>query len=165
MVWLQVLSLLKNHSKKSSSSNGTASVVLRILLRLFQFVMAVTVAGLYGVDIHHWHQDGEHADARWVYAEAVAGIAAITVLVYAVPFIKSYKIWAWDVIVFLLYVVLFGIFGKMYIGTDHHDNTRMKHAVYVDAVNMILWCVTAGYSALLFFRERKNGGEKNHAVV
>jgi hypothetical protein len=79
-----------------SSSGGLLGALLRIILRFFQFVLALTVAGLYGIDLHHAHQKGAYTDGKWVYAEVCAGLSAVTVLVYAIPFLKSYLFAAWD---------------------------------------------------------------------
>jgi len=52
----------------------------------------------------------------------------------------------WDFVLFILWVALFGVFGSIYIGgkNTNFENTtsslsRMKAAVWIDLVNMILW--------------------------
>lgn len=79
-----------------SSSGGIVGATIRIILRFFQFVFAITVAGLYGVDLAAADKLDRYADSKWIYAEVVAGLSAITVLVYAVPFFRSYWAFAWD---------------------------------------------------------------------
>jgi hypothetical protein len=52
-----------------------------------------------------------------VFAEVVGGLSAITAIVYMIPVVVRRApplLFAWDVIVFLLWVVLFGIFGKVW---------------------------------------------------
>lgn len=70
---------------------------------------------------------------------------------------------AWLIDHSILWTALFGIFGKMYIPaqpTPHQDGIiRMKNAVWVDLVNMILWFITAIYATLIWFRNR--GGRKS----
>jgi hypothetical protein len=39
---------------------------------------------------------GAYTDGKWVYAEVVAGLSAVTVLIYGIPFFKSYWAFAWD---------------------------------------------------------------------
>lgn len=47
-----------------------------------------------------------------VYAEVVAGLSALTTLLYCIPFILRFAfVWAWNLILFILWIVLFGIFG------------------------------------------------------
>ena len=36
------------------------------VLHFFQFVLAVTVCGLYGVDLNRAHQRGKYTDGKWV---------------------------------------------------------------------------------------------------
>jgi hypothetical protein len=142
-----------------SSQGGVAGALIRLVLRLLQFILAITVAGLYGVDLHHANQKDGGADPKWVYAEVVAGLSAFTVIIYAIPFIKSYWGWAWDAVLFVLWTALFGVFGKIFIPADptpeQDGQIRMKHAVWVDLVNMLLWFITAIYSTIIFFAHRR----------
>ncbi|KAK3715162.1 hypothetical protein LTR37_007372 [Vermiconidia calcicola] len=135
----------------SSHSGGVAGAL---------FVLALTVAGLYGVDLHGASKNNGGVDGRWVFAEVVAVLSIVTVIVYALPFIKSYWGFAWDWMLFILWTALFGLFGSIYIpakakGPRKDGLTRMKHAVWVDLINMLLWFVTAIYSTLIWFRGRK----------
>ncbi|KAK3722939.1 hypothetical protein LTR37_002084 [Vermiconidia calcicola] len=144
-----------------SHSGGAVGALVRIVLRFLQFILAITVAGLYGVDLHGASKNNGGADGRWVFAEVVAVLSIITVIVYAMPFIKSYWGFAWDWMLFILWTALFGLFGSIYIpakpkGPQKDGQTRMKHAVWVDLINMLLWLVTAIYSTLIWFRGRKN---------
>lgn len=82
----------------SSSSLPPFLTITNIALRFLQFVFAITVAGLYGVDLNHARKNDVNADSRWVYAEVVAGLSAVTALVFAVPLIKSYWLFGWDLI-------------------------------------------------------------------
>ncbi len=59
----------------------------------------------------------------------------------------------------ILWAAVFGVFGKIYINIDPMGNSslrRMKNAVWIDLVNMLLWFISAAYGAILFFRFRKN---------
>lgn len=78
------------------SSGGLAGAILRLVLRFIQFVLALVVAGLYGVDLHAAHSAGAYTDGKWVFAEVVAGLSAVTVLIYGIPFFKSYWAFGWD---------------------------------------------------------------------
>lgn len=134
------------------------SLILRIIARFLQFVLGLTVAGLYGTDLHNAAEAHKYADSKWVYAEVVAGLSCITVLVYMIPLVKSWALFAWDTILFILWLALFGVFGKMYINENPEGDagiTRMKHAVWVDLVNMLLWFITAVYGAVIFFMHRR----------
>ena len=50
------------------------------------------------------------------------------------------------------------MFGKMYIHANAQGDSgiiRMKHAVWVDLINMFLWLVTAVMGVVLFFTMRE----------
>lgn len=148
-----------------SSSGGITGALLRLTIRLFQFILALVVAGLYGVDLHHAHQAHAYTDGKWVFAETVAGLSAITCLLYGFPFFKSYWAFGWDWILFVLWTALFGLFGRIFIPTHptpkQGGQWRMKHAVWVDLACLILWFVSACYATLIWFRGR-NGGRTLH---
>lgn len=144
------------------------------LLRFFQFVMGLTVAGLYGVDIHHAHKKGVSADAKWVYAEATAGLAVLTAtIIMMLPFFMKKRsvtsihalqlpAFVWESVLCVLWLTLFGIFGKMYIGEDPEGDsgiTRMKHAVWVDLTNLVLWTVSATWCGLRWWKGKASAPE------
>lgn len=56
----------------------------------------------------------------------------------------------------ILWVAVFGVFGKIYIHAKPVNGgvKRMKNAVWVDLVNMLLWLVTAVVSVVTFFTMR-----------
>ncbi|MCJ1372114.1 hypothetical protein MMC20_003335 [Loxospora ochrophaea] len=154
--------------RSSSSPGGLITVIVNLTLRFFQLVLALTVAGLYGVDLNNARKHGVYADSKWVYAEVVAGFASLTALIYMVPFVKSYVAFGWDLILFIMWIALFGIFGKMYIHAKPQEDAgiqRMKNAVWVDLVNMLLWLVTAVMGALLFFSGGRRSLHTGRATV
>ncbi|ORY67449.1 uncharacterized protein BCR38DRAFT_364956 [Pseudomassariella vexata] len=121
------------------------SYLLFSVLHFFQFVLAVTVCGLYGFDLDRARKAGVKADGKWVFAEVVAGLSALTSLLYFVPFILRFAATSiWSCIILILWIALFGLFGNMYIKEDPEGNKdiqRMKNAVWVDLANMILWFI------------------------
>ncbi len=67
-------------------------------------------------------------------------------------------LFGWDVILFILWAAVFGLFGSMYIKEKAEKDggiQRMKNAVWVDLVNMLLWFVSAIVGAIGFWRWRK----------
>ncbi|KAF2714436.1 hypothetical protein K504DRAFT_366941 [Pleomassaria siparia CBS 279.74] len=140
---------------KASLSIG--SVVL-ILIRLFQFVMGLVVIGLYAQDLDKARKAHKYTDSKWVYAVFCGAFGALMSLIFMMPLIKSWMFFAADVLAFFFYMVLFGIFGKMYIKEDAEGDKgiiRMKNAVWVDLTNMVLWIGTAIYGAFVFWKARK----------
>ena len=63
----------------------------------------------------------------------------------------------------ILWTAVLGVFGKMYIHEDPKGNSavkRMKNAVWIDLVNMLLWLGTAVMATVAFFAIR--GGRSLH---
>ncbi|KAH6630100.1 hypothetical protein B0J18DRAFT_462991 [Chaetomium sp. MPI-SDFR-AT-0129] len=115
------------------------------LLHFGQFVLAITVCALYGIDLDRARKAGVAADGKWVYAEVVGGLAALTSILYCIPYILRFAlVWAWNLVLFILWIALFGLFGKMYIHEDPEGNgdiQRMKNAVWVVLASALLWLI------------------------
>ena len=82
---------------------GFVFFIVHTVLRFFQFVLACTVLGLYGTDLNNARIHGVKGDSKWVFAEIVGGIAAVTSLVYLIPILKWHIAFGWDWVI--LYVV------------------------------------------------------------
>jgi hypothetical protein len=70
-----------------------------------------------------------------------------------------------DGVMFILWLTVFGIFGKKYISVDadpkNGDLVRMKNAVWVDLVNLSFWAVTTVWWGLRWNKSRRaDRGEK-----
>lgn len=73
---------------------------------------------------------------------------------------------------FLIWLILFGIFAKMYLPEHPEgdlDIVRMKHAAWVDLVNLLLWGATMIWSGLRWWqgriRKSKEEGESAAAAA
>ena len=99
------------------------------------------------------------------FAVAIGSLSAFTALVYGlIPvFLSSITVAifaAWDIILFILWAAVFGLFGSMYIKEDPEMNggiKRMKNAVWIDLINMLLWFVSAIIGAIGFWKWLKGG--------
>ena len=89
---------LKSHATHSSNG-GFAGFIFSTVLRFLQLVLALTVVGLYGGYVNDARLAHKYADGNYVYAVVVGSLAALTAVVYMVPFIKTYKVFAWDVVI------------------------------------------------------------------
>lgn len=78
------------------------SQILNLAIRFLQFVLALTVLGLYGTDLDNARKQGKYTDSKWVFAEVVGALAAVTALIYMLPLLKYYWTFGWDVVI--LYV-------------------------------------------------------------
>lgn len=84
---------------------------------------------------------------------------------------------AWEFVVTVLWLTLFGIFGKMYIGVHPSDSSssssssktdmtsalgdaskinRMRHAVWIDIINLVFWVMTASWVLVRWLKSRRS---------
>ncbi|SPO07371.1 uncharacterized protein DNG_10065 [Cephalotrichum gorgonifer] len=146
----------------------TFEVIPRLVCRGLQFVLALVVCGFYGnrVDADRKADDG--FSAEWIFAILVAGVSAATSLVFmlaaplsAIPIVggmmkmfKTYRAFAWDGVLFVLWIVVFGIFAGIFLHRDSDEeykgsSTRaMKMAVWFDLINAILWLASTVYGGI-----------------
>ncbi|KKK15909.1 hypothetical protein ARAM_002876 [Aspergillus rambellii] len=82
-------------------------------------------------------------------------------------------LFAWEGLLVVLWLVVFGVFGAVYLGARHRDKessagadagagadvldegirlVRMRRAVRVDLVNVLLWAASATWSGLRWWR-------------
>lgn len=112
--------------------------------------MGIEICGLIGVRLQG-------------FATAVGVLSAISALIYAILplIISSFTtaiLFGWDVVLFILWIALFGLFASMYINEDPRGDggiQRMKNAVWIDLINMLLWFVSAIVGAIGFWRWKK----------
>jgi hypothetical protein len=165
-IFLMGLNFLPKRSMKSEKatlgtsfwSSFTIGAALRILLRLFQFVLGLTIIGLYAVDLDRARRAHKYVDSKWVWSVVCGTLGALVSLAFMLPLVKAWFFFYIDAVVWLCYLVAFGIFGKMYIPEDAEGNSgvqRMKNAVWVLLTNMLLWFGTAVYGAAVFWKNRK----------
>lgn len=137
----------------SSMSKGTYA---RLVARFLQMLFAIVVIGLYAQDLRKAKSKGAGYDSKWMYATIVGTITCAWAFLCC--FVKSWYWFTGDLVSFILYLVAFGIFGKMYIHEDPEGNkgiVRMKNAVWILLVNLLLWFFTTCYGAVIFWKNRK----------
>ncbi|KAJ5653745.1 hypothetical protein N7490_000748 [Penicillium lividum] len=99
------------------------------VLRPVQFLFAMIVAALYGIDLAHATNTNNTAPAEWVYAELAVTLSAITCVVYFfVPVIHA--AWStWDGILFVFWLAQTGVFGNIYISStldEHYKHVTLS---------------------------------------
>ena len=91
---------------------------------------------------------------------AVGALSAISSLIYMIPFVVRVPLlFIWDTILFIFWIAVFGVFGKLYIHADPQGDSgiqRMKNAVWVDLINALLWLVSA-IGMLVYFTKQMGG--------
>lgn len=144
--------------KTSLLSNMSVGSVFRLVMRFFQFLLAIVVIGLYAQDLDKARKAGVGYDSKWMFATITGVLASIWAIACMLPLIKAWFFFYLDYIMFIFYLAAFGVFGKMYIKEDPEGNkgiVRMKNAVWILLVNMLLWLITASYGAFIFLKHRK----------
>ncbi|KAJ4256203.1 hypothetical protein NW762_009281 [Fusarium torreyae] len=155
----------------------TFEVIPRLVCRGLQFIFAIIACGFYG----HRVDKADDADYKygfspeWYYALTVAGLSAVTSILFvavtplgALPLIgsklklfKTYRAFAWDLILFVAWLVVFGIFAAIFLHRSSDDKYKgsstgaMKTAVWIDMVNSILWLVSGLYGCTKTFLGEK----------
>ncbi|THW17551.1 hypothetical protein D6C86_04353 [Aureobasidium pullulans] len=136
-------------SLKDRSSFGG---YIRFALRILQFILAITVIGLYGYDLDNARKARVAADPKWTFAVVVGALSALSVFIYLFKFSLRFF---WDAIMLILWAIVFGIFGKLFINSHptprQGGQIRMKNAVWIDLANMILWFITFVWNLILHF--------------
>jgi hypothetical protein len=137
------------------------SRLIQVAFRTLQFVFAITVAALYGVDLAHASNIHAHAEASWIYAEILACISALTVI-HGLIKIKRGAWCVLDWVLLVLWATQSGIFGQIYLkgsnaqlGGFAQSVQRMKVAVGIDLLCMLLWSATAVHAVWCCIATRK----------
>jgi len=167
------MNFVGSHQTHDRHGSGAGATAVRLVLRFFQFVLGIAVIGLYAQDLDRARKAGSYADSKWVFATVTGTLSAIWALLMLVPRAAAFPLFFGDALIWLFWLVVFGIFGKMYIKEDpenvgHGDGPgiqRMKNAVWVDLINMLLWLVTAAWGAVLFLFLRRRSLHTGRAEV
>ncbi|EKV12959.1 MARVEL-like domain [Penicillium digitatum] len=170
------------------SKSAQLTVMFFSGLRFLQFIFGLTVIGMYGKDVHHDHSKQHTWHSKWVYALVTAFFATATAAIHLIlPFVMRkakpgagpgrallLPQFAWEFVVTVLWLTLFGIFGKMYIGVhpvegsssqtdattsalgDASKIRRMRHAVWVDVMNLVFWIMTASWALVRWLKSRRS---------
>lgn len=114
-------------AESASKSSKLASMFISAL-RFLQFVLGLTVLGLYGRDIHNNSKTQQSWPAKCYFALTTATLATITaVLCLLIPkFLRQVNSasnqavklpqFVWEFVLCILWLTMFGLFGKMFIG-------------------------------------------------
>ncbi|KAI8692007.1 MARVEL domain-containing protein [Fusarium sp. Ph1] len=129
---------------------GLTGVMSRALFRALQCLFAVVVAILYGLDLQKATSKHLEADSRWIYAEFVAGVS-MTICIIHLFFTATSCGWTiLDGMVSVLWLAQFGVFASqllsdntpLYDAKFYASESRMKAAVWINLISMLLWFAT-----------------------
>ncbi|KAI9372553.1 hypothetical protein BJX61DRAFT_435687 [Aspergillus egyptiacus] len=164
------------------SKRAKAKELAALLLAFLQFAFGLAVIGLYSQDINAARDSGANAPSKWVYAVVTAFLSTVSAGIYMVlgwwwrkrgkeSFAQRrglyLPLFVWEGVLVVLWLVVFGIFGEMYIGVYHVGGqeggerkvTRMRRAVWVDLACLVFWVVSATWRGVRWWRGKKEDGE------
>ncbi|KAA8647108.1 uncharacterized protein ATNIH1004_005791 [Aspergillus tanneri] len=148
-----------------------------LALHILQFVFGITVIGLYSGAIRHASESNDALPSKWVYAVIVASLACVTAVGLLVTAVVKGRItevgtgavgmmrltvFAWQGVLVILWTVVFGIFAEKFVGSDQK---KMRRAVWVDLVNLVMWIGSAGWAGLKWWKGNQRVGEVDKEVV
>ncbi|ROW03570.1 hypothetical protein VSDG_01379 [Cytospora chrysosperma] len=125
----------------------------RMVVRGLQFLLGIVIVGIYG------NRVSNGLSPEWLYGLVVAGVSSVTAVVFAIaaPFgavsnrCKTHRLFTWDLMIFILWIVAFGIFAGIFLHRDSDDSykgsstTVEKAAMWIDLVNAVLWLISGVY--------------------
>lgn len=154
---------------------GLPSLAFRAAIRTLQCTFAIVVAILYGLDLSQATNNNTKAGSAWVYAELVAGVSIIFCLVHL---FFAPAVWYWgllDIPLFVLWLAQFGVFASIYLRARERPDddafsavvsrSRMRAAVWVNLVNMLLWSATTVQGFIGCCARRKKGQQKDRPMA
>ncbi|KAL9048748.1 MAG: hypothetical protein Q9162_007565 [Coniocarpon cinnabarinum] len=150
--------------KEFLQGEGTAHNISKLIVRFLQFVLGLTVAGIYGNHVHSQSSHNQASDSSFIFAVVVGGLTCVTTIAYSIPKVKVYYCFFWDWMLVIFWLALFGKFAGLFLNRNANNpkasfqgtNTQqMKNAVWVDLISLSLWVITAAYGTWVFLRRRK----------
>jgi len=85
------------------------SRLVSVLLRIGEIAFAAVVAGIVGEYLHAYDEANLWPQARFIYAEVIAGLSILLGLFWLFPFTASVINWPGDLVLFVLWIVVFGL--------------------------------------------------------
>lgn len=181
----QTIKETEMYSFNANTVRNPLKTFLDVFLRLLQFSLGLAVIGMYGGDLQHQlHPSDEKkqgkSDSRWLYAVIIGCLSSLTALTHlsTMFFLRQrtppsrrttwvLPVFVWEAIVCLLWLVVFGIFGKIFLSSGQQGkdgNEKMYRAVWVDLVGWAVWAIGMGWCGLRWWKGRTGalaGGAKD----
>ncbi|KAM5355248.1 hypothetical protein ACJ41O_001894 [Fusarium nematophilum] len=152
--------------------SGLTGLVSRAILRTLQCIFAIVAAALYGLDLQQATRDGIKPDSSWIYAEFAAGTSMIVCIVHLFFTTEKRRWVVLDAIVFIFWVAQFGVFASAYLDSGNPvenegfrpSRNRMRAAVWIDMINMLLWLSTTVQGVLRCCGRRKKKVQQEDVI-
>ena len=105
------------------------SRLVSVLLRTGELAFAAVVAGIVGEYLHAYDKQHLWPQGRFIYTEVIAGISMLLALFWLFPFTASVINWPGDLILFLLWIVAFGLLVNVSPLPDLHEITWLQQCL------------------------------------
>ncbi|PSR75849.1 hypothetical protein BD289DRAFT_346633, partial [Coniella lustricola] len=147
----------------------------RLAVRGLQFLLALIIVGIYGVRVGHGRSDSADASPAWWFGMMVGVLSCISALILAftAPLgmfsdrFKTHHLFGWDLVFFLLWIIVFGIFEGIFhdrsSDNPYKDSSTAveKSAAWLDLVNALLWLVSGVYGGIKTWLGRRRDALKD----
>ncbi|RKL12132.1 hypothetical protein BFJ70_g16321 [Fusarium oxysporum] len=153
---------------------GVAGLISRAVLRMLQCIFAIVVAALYGLDLQQATKKNARAGSSWVYAEFVTGLSMIVCIVHL---FFTTAVWYWgllDALVSILWLAQFGVSASIYLDSGEPEvdeafappesRGRMRSAVWVNLISLLLWLATTIQGIMGCCARRKRARQKGKSI-
>jgi hypothetical protein len=85
----------------------------------------------------------------------VGSLSALTALVLLIPYIsRLVYVTVWSFVIFVLWVAVFGLFGRIYFNAKPDSDLDIKHiraVVWIDLTNTIVWLLGTVFSGVEYW--------------
>ncbi|ORY68790.1 marvel domain-containing protein [Pseudomassariella vexata] len=90
--------------------------LLSMVLRVAELVFACIVAGVNGAYLHAVENTSSWDQARFIFAEVVAGLSILLAIIWLFPFSGSFVHWPVDLVISICWFVAFGLIVRLLDG-------------------------------------------------
>ncbi|KAM0708840.1 hypothetical protein Q7P35_005493 [Cladosporium inversicolor] len=91
----------------------TASKVVNVVVRFFQLCSDAIILGIVGWVLHRINIGNGPNNSRLIYVEVLAAMSLVVSIVLLIPFKFVFKAWPLDIILFIMWVVAFGLLADL----------------------------------------------------
>lgn len=85
------------------------SRIASLALRVLELISAAVVAGIIGKNLRYADEANARPAKRMIYTEVVAGLSILAAIILLLPMTFAFSLWPVDILLFILWIVAFGL--------------------------------------------------------